>query len=285
MIFYCDPHATTHSLTPEQTERVVYAMSCEIAAAHCEPDGDRINAGDDAMDHIACVLDYLGLSNSPEGYLELVEPWVGFRRAMTPQQPVQPPAEAIAAGTRALADWLNLDLDTIEPQSHTILRDQATAVLAAAASSLPAAERDLQLARELYEAVYPGDSWPDRPADTVWKHLLDTVRAQFDYVDAGRAGDFALLRIALSDVVDAAQQNPRELVAGLRTLLDEHDQAELVANTPDDPAESSGCADGLCCARDDCSVHGDHDTTQWSACANGTCRHGAADAEDDEVLP
>lgn len=30
--------------------------------------------------------------------------------------------------------------------------------------------------RELYEAFYPGDSWPDRPLDTIWEHLLEQVK-------------------------------------------------------------------------------------------------------------
>lgn len=29
---------------------------------------------------------------------------------------------------------------------------------------------------DLYSAVYPGDSWPDRPLDTIWEHLLEQVR-------------------------------------------------------------------------------------------------------------
>lgn len=30
--------------------------------------------------------------------------------------------------------------------------------------------------RELYEAVYGNDAWPDRPLDTIWEHLLEQVR-------------------------------------------------------------------------------------------------------------
>lgn len=240
MIFYCDPHATTHSLTPEQTERVVYAMSCEIADANCEPDGDRINAGDDALDHIPCVLDFLGLSNSPEGYLELVDPWVGFRRDLTPQQPVQPSTEAVDTGARALAAWLKLDFDSIEPDSQGILRGQVTAILAAAAPLLGAAERDLQLARELYTAFYPGTAWPDRPADTVWNHLLNQIRAQ-DVRQRGLRTEVERLRKALEELDQVARvraalgelgpTDAANTVRGLEELLKDYDQQQLIEAT------------------------------------------------------
>lgn len=30
--------------------------------------------------------------------------------------------------------------------------------------------------RDLYGAIYGNDSWPDRPLDTIWEHLLEQVR-------------------------------------------------------------------------------------------------------------
>jgi hypothetical protein len=32
---------------------------------------------------------------------------------------------------------------------------------------------------DLYRAVYGNDSWPDRPLDTIWNHLIEKVRGAF----------------------------------------------------------------------------------------------------------
>lgn len=33
--------------------------------------------------------------------------------------------------------------------------------------------------RDLYRAVYGNDTWPDRPQDTIWDHLIEKVRGAF----------------------------------------------------------------------------------------------------------
>jgi hypothetical protein len=312
MIFYCDGHNTTHDLTTGQTERVVYALSGEVASASCELDGDRIYAGENAWEHFPCVLDYLGLSNSPEGYLELVDPWVDARRAATPA-PVGQPDEATivaAADTYGIApDEFSTDdvrtalslWEAIKPQfdpndawEYTEIGPLLRTFLTVLTKHRPEhfahhlAARENDLTRELYQAVYPGDAWPDRPLDTVWNHLLEQIRAQsaqqlvlraatiraadraddatndnahlLEIIDSlqaqlretitalnaakavpfDRVGDFALLRIAESGVAAAArEQSPRELVAGLRTLLDQHSQ-DAPVETASDGSDEAG---------------------------------------------
>lgn len=81
MKLWCDRHNRVHNLTAGEVERVVYALSGEVASAQCEPDGDRIDAGKDAWLNIPCPMDYLDLSRSIEGYAELVEGFIAGRRA------------------------------------------------------------------------------------------------------------------------------------------------------------------------------------------------------------
>lgn len=78
---YCNQHNTNHTLTTGQIERVVYALSGEVASAQCEPDGDRIYAGQDGWSRIPCPLEYLELARDIEGYGELVESSVESRIA------------------------------------------------------------------------------------------------------------------------------------------------------------------------------------------------------------
>lgn len=80
MKLYCDCHDAVHTFTAGQVELIVYSLTCATAAAQCEPDGDRIDAGKDAMDNMPCSLDYLDMATSIEGFGEVVEAWVDARR-------------------------------------------------------------------------------------------------------------------------------------------------------------------------------------------------------------
>lgn len=403
MIFYCDAHNTTHSLTPGQTERVVYALSGEVATALCEPDGDRIYAGENAWEKFPCLLDYLGLSDSPEGYLELVESWVAARRAVTPIAAAVPDEAAVlaaASGYGIAPDEFSTDdvrtaqalWQAIKPQfdpndawEYTEIGPLLRTFLAVLTTHRPEhfahelAARDYDRARQLYQAVYPGDAWPDRPVDTVWNHLLDQVRVQVaqqlalraaaikaaDQAEAVTGDNASLVEVnqslaevnvglvevneslgnrlrdsltalngASSEAVEARRQrdeafelveemartkrdlldeiarlrhallhqdqiartrtvlselSPSDaaaMVRGLEDLLADYDQAELLVNTPHDPAEDGQCTDppASCCADAGCPDHGDHDPQQYSACVNGLCNHSATSDADDEVL-
>lgn len=279
MIFYCDGHNTTHSLTPGQTERVVYALSGEVATAQCEPDGDRINAGDNAWQNFPCVLDYLSLSNSPEGYLEVVDVWVDARRIATPPGAGLPDEAAVVAAAdaygiapdefstddvrTALALWeaIKPQFDPNDAWEITEICPLLRTFLAVLTKHRPEhfacqlAEREHQLARELYQAVYPGDAWPDRPADTMWTHLLEQVRTQAaqqlalraaalkaaDRAEAVTGDNASLVEVnehlsnQLRDSVTALNAASSE-VARLRHAL--HQQ--LIENTSDEPAEVDG---------------------------------------------
>ena len=90
MKLFCDPHAVVHVLNASQTELVVYALSCEVASALTEPDGDRIHAGTDAMCSIPCPLDYLAMATSPDGFAETTEAWVTARRRTKPSRETAP---------------------------------------------------------------------------------------------------------------------------------------------------------------------------------------------------
>jgi hypothetical protein len=77
---YCDRHDRVHQFTAGQVELIVYSLTCATAAAQCEPDGDRIDAGKDAMDNMPCPVEYLEMAKSIEGFAEVVETWVEARR-------------------------------------------------------------------------------------------------------------------------------------------------------------------------------------------------------------
>ena len=81
MKLWCDQHNRAHTYTNGEVERIVYALSGEVASALCEPDGDRIYAGMDAWSRIPCPGDYLALSRSIEGYAEVTEAFLAGRRA------------------------------------------------------------------------------------------------------------------------------------------------------------------------------------------------------------
>jgi hypothetical protein len=80
MNLYCFQHDANHKLTPSQAEKVIYALSGEVASALCEPDGDRIYAGEDGYKHIPCPIGMLQMAGDSEGYGELVESCVDSRR-------------------------------------------------------------------------------------------------------------------------------------------------------------------------------------------------------------
>lgn len=80
MKLYCDRHDAVHQFSPSQVELIVYSLTCATAAARCEPDGDRIFAGEDAMANMPCSLDYLDMATSIEGFGEMTEAWVEARR-------------------------------------------------------------------------------------------------------------------------------------------------------------------------------------------------------------
>lgn len=80
MNVYCYPHKTNHTLTQGQAEKVIYALSGEVGTALCEPDGDRIYAGEDGFAHIPCPLEMLKMAGDCEGYAELTETCVDARR-------------------------------------------------------------------------------------------------------------------------------------------------------------------------------------------------------------
>lgn len=80
MNVYCNQHDANHKLTQGQAERVIYALSGEVASALCEPDGDRIYAGEDGFSLIPCPLSMLQMAGDGEGYAELTESYVESRR-------------------------------------------------------------------------------------------------------------------------------------------------------------------------------------------------------------
>lgn len=89
MKLYCNPHGTVHEFTAGEVERIVYALSGEVASALSEPDGDRIFAGEDGYERIPCPKDYLEMSRSIEGYGELTEASVSARRRVERGLPVK----------------------------------------------------------------------------------------------------------------------------------------------------------------------------------------------------
>jgi len=91
---------------------------------------------------------------------------------------------------RGLAAWDSeqengADLTPLGLQVQDYLKQQAEAKSAAKdreraeAFALGRSSGQSDCVSDLYSIVYPGDSWPDRPLDTIWEHLLEQVRKAF----------------------------------------------------------------------------------------------------------
>lgn len=80
MNIYCSLCQANHQLTPGQAEKVIYALSGEVASALCEPEGDRIYAGQEGYDIVPCPLRMLQMAGDGEGYGEFVESLLASRK-------------------------------------------------------------------------------------------------------------------------------------------------------------------------------------------------------------
>lgn len=97
MHLYCTRHNTTHEMTEGDVEQVVYALTAAQADAVCEPDGDRIDAGDLPDQHMACPQEVLRSWTDPEVYAEWIEGCIESRKAVQRDGTGEPrPAWAIA---------------------------------------------------------------------------------------------------------------------------------------------------------------------------------------------
>lgn len=99
-----------------------------------------------------------------------------------------PPGEDLCASLTPFGLEVQAFLNAKAEAQEQAKMDAQAANLAAARAIRDEGHRGGQLfcTRQLYEAVYPGDSWPDRPLDTIWEHLLDRVRyEQGDHNEPG----------------------------------------------------------------------------------------------------
>jgi hypothetical protein len=77
---YCPRHRQKERLSAFQAEQL---MQAALADEECEPNGDRIFAGDDATAHLdtSCPTGQLADFRDPEVYAEHIESYVESRRA------------------------------------------------------------------------------------------------------------------------------------------------------------------------------------------------------------
>lgn len=81
---YCPACKEVEHLSPLDTERLINGLLAALADAECEPDGDRIYAGDDSTTHLddTCVIGQLSQLCDTEVYYEHIESVIESRRAL-----------------------------------------------------------------------------------------------------------------------------------------------------------------------------------------------------------